>query len=263
MLVVVLLGTGALPAAGGAATAATPTHIILHPANVQSTNWAGYAVTGSAHSVTRVEGSWVQPKIQGACLLGADQYSSFWVGIDGYSSSTVEQVGTDSDCQHGVPTYYAWYEFYPSPGFLISAVAIHPGDTIFAQVKYMAPTAANGHKDFTVSLKDVTTGHSFSKTGKVSNPQRNSAEWIAEAPSSYTGILPLADFGTVQFGRDYTNVSSTNHATISGATGDISSFAHIDAITMISVAGTQTKASPTGVSSDGTSFQVKWVSSGP
>ena len=27
---------------------------------------------------------------------------------------TVEQTGTDSDCNGGSPVYYAWYEFYPA-----------------------------------------------------------------------------------------------------------------------------------------------------
>ena len=40
---------------------------------------------------------------------GSTAYSSFWVGIDGFSSSSVEQMGTDSDVVNGIPTYYAWY----------------------------------------------------------------------------------------------------------------------------------------------------------
>src|SRR5438105_3519625 len=76
-----------------------------------STNWAGYAVTGAAGSVSNVRGSWIVPAA--TCAAGETSYSSFWVGIDGFNSGSVEQTGTDSDCRNGVPTYYAWTEFYP------------------------------------------------------------------------------------------------------------------------------------------------------
>ena len=57
-------------------------------------------------------------------------------GFDGYNSNTVEQTGTDSDCQKGAPTYYAWYEFYPKSSYSISSLPIKPGDTISAEVSY-------------------------------------------------------------------------------------------------------------------------------
>src|ERR1700737_3511496 len=53
-----------------------------------STNWSGYAVTGS--SFTWAKGSWVVPTAVCSGVTQA-QYASFWVGIDGYNSSSVEQ----------------------------------------------------------------------------------------------------------------------------------------------------------------------------
>src|SRR5216117_639385 len=126
-----------------------------HDGSFQSTNWSGYAVTGPSGSVNDAKGSWTVPAIQGSCP-NTDQYSSFWVGIDGYSSGTVEQTGTDSDCQNGVPTYYAWYEFFPHPSFLINGISVHPGDVISAEAH------ALGNGKFTVSISDTTTGQSFS-----------------------------------------------------------------------------------------------------
>src|SRR5580658_1628945 len=64
---------------------------VLH--QEESTNWAGYADTAGKY--TSVSASWTQPT--GTCRSG-DQYSAFWIGIDGYSSSTVEQTGTGVDC---------------------------------------------------------------------------------------------------------------------------------------------------------------------
>jgi len=82
------------------------------PSSVSSTNWSGYAVSSGAGTVTAVSGSWVVPKIQSGSNNG---YSSAWVGIDGLSSSSVEQIGTDSDMVRGTPQYYAWWEVYPNP----------------------------------------------------------------------------------------------------------------------------------------------------
>ena len=229
---------------------------LLHTVTTaSSTNWAGYAVTGSSKTITDVKGSWIEPKIQGTCPT-KNQYSSFWVGIDGYSSSTVEQTGTDSDCQGGVAVYYAWYEFYPNPSHLISSLTISPGDTISAEVSF-----AKGN--FTVKLTDVTTAHSFSKKAKVASAQRSSAEWIAEAPSSLSGILPLADFGTVDFGAHYTAVKGTCKATLSGTSGAIGSFANVHVITMVNKAGTKTKAATSALDTTGKSFTVTWKSAGP
>jgi hypothetical protein len=157
--------------------------------SVTSTNWSGYAANGGTYS--SVSASWVEPAA--TCSSGS-QYSSFWVGLDGYSSNSVEQTGTDTDCQNGVPTYYGWYEMYPHPSFSFGG-GVSPGDTINASVVF------SGSNSYTLTLKDVTKGWTATTTKKLSNAARSSAEVIIEAPSS-GGILPLADFGTV-------NVSSS------------------------------------------------------
>ncbi len=218
-----------------------------------SLNWAGYAVTGPAGSVTDVKGSWIVPTAD--CSSTPNSYSSFWLGIDGYSSSTVEQTGTSSDCNGNSPSYYAWYEFYPKFGYKIP-MQVSPGNVISAEVKY------TGKGQFTVSIANLNTSQSFSKSAKVSQAQMSSAEWIAEAPWS-GGVLPLANFGTAYFGLDKTGVSSTNYATVGGSAGNISSFgSSVQSITMVSNSGA-TKANPSPLSTDGTSFAVQWVSAGP
>jgi hypothetical protein len=218
-----------------------------------STNWSGYAVTGS--NVTFVQGSWVVPKVTGSRSTTA--YSSFWVGIDGFNSNTVEQIGTDSDVQRGKPAYYAWYEFYPSAMVEISTIAVSPGDVMLANVTYVTGST------FTVSITDTTKGQSFSTQGSVSNAARSSVEWIAEAPSSYFGVLPLANFVKVNFGYDSTSVTGTCSATAAGVTGYIGSFGSaVQEITMVTRRGAA-KASPSPLSTDNTSFSVTWISAGP
>ncbi len=217
-----------------------------------SLNWAGYAVTGSPGSVTDVKGSWIVPSVT---CPGGSQYAAFWVGIDGYSDSTVEQTGTDSDCSSGSPTYYAWFEFYPKPMFRINTITVHPGDNVLAEVKY-----AGGNK-FTIIINDATTGQKFSTSASI-NARRSSAEWITEAPWS-GGILPLADFGTANYGLDYTAIGSTNYATVGGISDPIGSFGqNVQQITMVTSSGAL-KAQPSSLSTDGTSFNMTWYSAGP
>ena len=218
-----------------------------------STNWSGYAVEGS--SFTKALGSWTVPTVN--CSKTPNTYSSFWVGIDGWTSTTVEQTGTDSDCDGSTPSYYAWYEFYPAASILISSVPVSPGNHISASVTYTSGTS------FTITLTNESTGKSYSKTGSVSGAKRTSAEWIAEAPccTRRGGILPLADFGTVDFGEDYTGVSSTNDATDSSVSGAIGAFgSNVFESIMINGSTGADEAVPSGLSSDGTSFTVTWDS---
>ena len=219
-----------------------------------SYNWSGYAVTGAAGSVTDAKASWTVPPV--SCPIGSkpkqNQYSSFWVGIDGFNDNTVEQIGTDSDCQRGRPTYYAWFEFYPNPSYIISSISIQPGDVISAEV------VSTGGGWFTVSLTNVTTNQSSgSISTQVPGAQQSSAEWIAEAPSSTGGVLPLADFGTVLF--------SQNGATVGGTTGAIGAFGtNVQDITMVGQRAPHTiKAQPSPLSTDGTGFSVTWYGTGP
>jgi|SRR5580658_2796759 hypothetical protein len=155
---------------------------------VSSTNWAGYAVTGTSGQFTSVASSWVQPTA--TCSFG-DQYSAFWVGLDGYTSRTVEQTGSEADCAWGTAEYSAWYEMYPAnPVYFNNTV--RPGDKFKGLVTYQSG-------NFVISLTDTTEQWSHTVTQAVAGALRSSAEVIAEAPSSGSGVLPLTDFGTVNF----------------------------------------------------------------
>src|ERR1700722_9808224 len=70
--------------------------------------WSGYVACGSTY--TSVTATWVQPQV--SCTTAGNV--SFWVGLDGYGSSTVEQTGTSVSCATGTPQYYGWWEFYPA-----------------------------------------------------------------------------------------------------------------------------------------------------
>jgi len=181
---------------------------------VTSTNWGGYAVTGANGSVTDVQGSWTVPGV--TCASAGSQYSSFWIGIDGYDSNTVEQIGTDSDCQNGHPQYYAWYEFYPHGSFNVP-ITVNQGDTMQAEVSFSPGTGT-----FKVTICGTKTNltcdmktNGFSISQKMPNAKMSSAEWIAEAPYS-GGVLPLSDFGTVNFMNVQATVGKTLNSGLAG-----------------------------------------------
>ena len=173
--------------------------------------------------------------------------AAFWVGLDGYNSSSVEQLGTDSDCNGSTPTYYAWYEMYPNPSVDLSN-PVSPGDSLTSSV------VTNG-TDYTLSIKDNTKGWSYSTT-QSGDFSRSSAEVIAEAPSECSVILcseiPLADFGQVNFTGSAVSDSS-------GTSGGLSAFP-ADEITMASSTGT-TEATPSSLSDAGADFSVTWNNS--
>ncbi len=154
-----------------------------------SANWSGYALHGGTYR--SVSASWTEPK--GHCTAGdGHDYSSFWVGLDGYGSSTVEQTGTDTDCQGGTAKHYAWYEMYPAGSRRI-------GHTVKAGDKMSASTVWNGGSRFTLKLTDHTRHWTATEHRTLGSARRSSAEVIIEAPSSASGELPLANFGTVHF----------------------------------------------------------------
>jgi hypothetical protein len=179
-----------------------------------STNWAGYAAHGSGASFRGVKGSWIEPAA--TCTRGTPTYSSYWVGVGGYSQSSkaLEQIGTEVDCTAGGKvTSSAWYELVPAPSTPIR-LTVKPGDALQASVGVRGNAV-------TVSLYDATRGQGFRKTVRASVVDLSSAEWIVEAPSecisaSSCQTLPLANFGSATFGSALAQASN-------GRTGAIAS----------------------------------------
>jgi hypothetical protein len=187
---------GRLIRPGGADRPSTPGGVNQE---VGSTNWSGYAATGSNGAFSSVSASWTQPTA--TCSSRRNQYASFWVGLDGYSSNSVEQTGTDSDCAGRTPSYYGWYEMYPA--FPVNySNPVRPGDHISASVTF------SGSSTYTLVLTDSTQGWTQRVTQNESGLARSSAEVITEAPSSSSGVLPLADFGTVNYSSAVANGAS-------------------------------------------------------
>jgi hypothetical protein len=191
--------------APAAATTLGPAEGVHHksPRYATSLNWAGYAATGGRGAFESVTATWTVPSVT---CSSSDSYSAFWVGLDGYGSPSVEQIGTSSDCLSNTPTYAAWYEFYPAAPQPIGSVTA--GHTIVASVIFDPDTST-----YTLSLTDngseVGSGpFEFTPKRKFA---RSSAEVIAERPSIHGGPfgpLPLAAFDLVTFTALAVNGSS-------------------------------------------------------
>lgn len=231
----------ALPATAAAASPATPTQP-LHalgttgqPNSVSSTNWAGYAARGPWHAFRTVSARWVQPR---AVCGPLHTYSAFWVGLDGFGSSTVEQLGTSVECTNGRPVYYAWSEMYPQPPHFLP-IAIWPGNHIAASVT----RTRTGR--FALFLRNLSTGRHALTMQDMPYARLGSAEVIAEAP--LTGarhtVLPLANFRQVSFTNAIAN-------------GRVMSVFHPARLTMVANR-TLIKARASDLA-HGTGFSVTW-----
>jgi hypothetical protein len=135
---------------------------------VAATSLYGYVVTGK--KLTHVTGRWHVPTVLCSATTTA---TAVWVGLDGYTSPTVEQIGTSQDCSSGSPAYAAWYELFPSPPVVISH-PVKPGDSISASVQ------TNGAGRFTLKMADATQGWTVSVTAHLSGAALSSAEAFFE-----------------------------------------------------------------------------------
>jgi Peptidase A4 family len=209
--------------------------------DVSSTNWSGYADLDE--SFTSVTGNWSEPTV--SCSGFTEQLAAFWVGIDGFSSDSVEQDGTLAECYFGSVYHYSWWEMYPTNDIQVVGESVDPGDSISASV-------VRSGSSYTLKVTDSThSSNSFTTTQSCSSCANSSAEWIAEAPSGSSGVYPLADF------HSWTESGATV-GTTSGS-GVISTYPN-DNITMID-SSNRDKATTGPLNGSGNGFTVTWVRS--
>lgn len=173
------------------------------------------------YTVSNVYGEWIVPRTK-AGVTGFIADTSVWVGMDGYDSNTVEQVGTSStyDPSTGQTAYYAWWEMYPKFSHPINAMNVNPGDKISAYVWFTPAGNSQAVLDrgtFKLSLTDMTTGKSFTITQGPFKPDfylRSSAEWIVERAAFFDRKTKQAYFA--ELAEFDTSITFTNcKATVS------------------------------------------------
>src|SRR5215470_2217813 len=126
------------------------------PLAADSFNWSGYAdgsKTTKAGTFTKVSGSWTTPSVR---CGPEDELTVEWVGLDGWISTSLEQLGTISWCYEGSATYFTWWEMFPTgTGLIRVGTTLQPGDKISASV-------TRSGTNYTLKLTDSTnTANSF------------------------------------------------------------------------------------------------------
>ncbi|MFA6263663.1 MAG: G1 family glutamic endopeptidase [Candidatus Babeliales bacterium] len=208
---------------------------------VAATDWNEPAL----NSVSAIAGTWTVPAIQPSVN---DSYCVMWVGMDGfyYRSKTVEQIGTGHCWLKGKEFHYAWFQMFPdTPSNMINDFPLKVGDVITATVNYTS------NNIFLMRLYNTTQKVVVTIPGKYttsSKAKRQSAEWIVEAPSSYTALLPLANFATIRFANCKT--------TINDVSGYLTNAAWLTAAIKLIDGGGTAKAIPAIL--PGSSFTVTW-----
>lgn len=202
--------------AGSATTAIFHRPIVSVAAN-QSSNWSGYnqgALEQGGKLFSHVTGDWNVPTAT-AHTKGVQAFSSTWVGIGGgcvdagcaVTDGTLIQAGTEQDVDpSGKASYSAWWELIPAPSVTITTMPIKAGDHMHLDIGSAAPGL------WSMTMKDVTTGNSFSQTVPYSSTEA-SVEWINETPvtidsSGNVGIGPLPNLTRVMF--DLATVNGAN-----------------------------------------------------
>ncbi len=169
-----------------------------------SSNWSGYAITGGPF--TSVTAHW---KVPTASATRGATYSSSWVGIDGFNNGNLIQTGTEQDYFSGAAHYGAWWEILPAPATFIPTMTVHPGDLFNASI-----TRGTGGL-WTISIKDMTSGKSFSTIQTYGGPL-TSAEWIQEAPTVNGRQARLAHYGLATFDPGTANGASPGLVSANG-----------------------------------------------
>lgn len=217
--------------------AAAPAH--------DSATWSGYVVTPKA-ALTDVSANWKVPRV--SCLkTTATQAAVFWVGLDGWFDSTVEQAGVEAYCSGSTPVYTAWWEMFPS-NHITQVFSVRPGDEIGASVRYRSGI-------FTITVKDLTIRRaSIVKTRCPTTMacDRSSAEWIAESPTYAAQSAYLPRWSSLAFS------TALSSATVTQRSSYISAFTDFPVV-MTGLHGRQ--AQPSSLRSGGSGFTESWLAS--
>jgi hypothetical protein len=220
-------------------------HAVKNVTASASFNWSGYADTASkAQTFTKVSGSWTAPSVT---CNAEDQITSNWVGLDGFNSNSVEQLGTLAQCFQGTPIYFTWYEMFPAATVEVGT-ALKPGDKITASVTRTGTSYA-------LKLTDATTpGNNISvtKTCALATCKDTSAEWISERPSFSIGIVPQVKYNAFKI--------TAGSVTANGTTTTIGAGPGVNSVTMVDATDTynlNTVSALTG----GNAFSTTWKNS--
>ena len=163
-----------------------------------STNWSGFTLTSGVNSYTL--GSFdlavaafnvpIAQQAFGTCS-GGWEYSALWVGLDGVTTNSVMQAGTEADayCSGGYTQadYYAWVEWYPANGIKVTNLAVTAGDVVAVWINpFFSTTNGMAFIINETTNNYVTIGFSAPAGTSLIG---SSVEWIMERPANQNGSL--------------------------------------------------------------------------
>lgn len=186
---------------------------VLNSTAATSSNWSGFALVGGsgAQPFSSVTGRWTLPTVvqpPGTCSGGWD-YSSEWVGIDGFNNSDLVQAGSAAnvfcDIGQNITEYFPWVEWLPASELVIYKNAttstlfpFEPGDYLHVTVtatNFSGGVSTTG----TLAFVDLTQNWSVSLSFTAaslggSEVVGESAEWIVERTEVNGSLATLPDY---------------------------------------------------------------------
>lgn len=247
--VLLLVLPGAL-AGSAPAPALVPATVL----KVNSNGSAGYEVGQTANSsITSFTTSWIQPRVNCTTTNSTALFDAFLV-----SSGLVQVAGTGVSCRGGVASSFGWYLFSisntsGSANFTkISTTTLPVPAGSVVKVSWLKIT---GKMRVTIAVGTHTVVKTHAFSGR---------DFIAEVgvlgfPAKH-GVQPLANFGTMAFGKSYTAVNGTNDLKVNGTTGSLGSMPLCVEVTFVDHTLKQL-AVPTSLTGGGTSFKITWKAS--
>jgi hypothetical protein len=153
-------------------------------------HWAGYIVERPYEKdFVGIEGDWTVPELSG----GISSVWSAWIGIGGYGTQDILQIGIARQ-RTGL---FALYEAGAGPGdtfVKIPEIPVRIGDQIHAAI-YLS----NSPNRWTIAIRNKTSGDSWGKVITYDFSMK-SAEWIVERPPTYLNDRPeMCNFGKATF----------------------------------------------------------------
>ena len=213
--------------------------------NTPATNsiGAGYFMHATAGTVNETHTEFTVPSVK--CTAAETAKAVYITGID-QPPETREGAGISFGCNSGTPTYSG---FYVIASVFTNYGTIHPGDHMSATVGLSTSFKV------TITLKDLTKGHRWTKTATGTDPGATRTDY------SWNVVLfpgpQLPNFGKLLTFNDWAMLNNRIHKI---GYWSVNSAVTTEAVTMETAPGNKL-AYPSFINDEATSFNLIWVSS--
>lgn len=139
-----------------------------------------------------------------------------WTGIDGIGCGVATlQVGLRLAAAENFASYDAWYRWYPGPLVIMEGLSLHPGDDL--QLTLLLANSSTG------IVQVINYSSHESNFATISGPPlcQQSVGWMVERLSSSGGLLPLPDFGRLNFTEAFARTANASIMDPSSPTSEI------------------------------------------